>query len=89
MAGFNLALTAASARQALDCSLKESPSASPMATNIKRPETVRDAREQDITSPQGLAHEILEIGRRCAALPDLNTRSADEILGYDRHGLPR
>ncbi|MEW6489715.1 MAG: type II toxin-antitoxin system VapB family antitoxin [Thermodesulfobacteriota bacterium] len=27
--------------------------------------------------------EILAIARRCAALPDLDTRSADEILGYD------
>ena len=35
-----------------------------------------------------LADEILEIGRRCASLPDLDTRSADEILGYDEHGLP-
>jgi len=36
-----------------------------------------------------LAAEILEIGRRCASLPDLDTRSADEILGYDENGLPR
>jgi antitoxin VapB len=36
-----------------------------------------------------LAAEILEIGKRCAALPDLDRRTADEILGYDEHGLPR
>ena len=36
-----------------------------------------------------LAEQILEIGKRCAALPDLDTRSADEILNYDGHGLPR
>jgi antitoxin VapB len=35
-----------------------------------------------------LAEEILEIGRRCAALPDQDRRTADEILGYDQHGLP-
>lgn len=35
-----------------------------------------------------LAAEILEIGNRCAALPDLDTRSPDAILGYDEHGLP-
>ncbi len=35
-----------------------------------------------------LAEEILEIGRRCAALPDQDRRTADEILGYDEHGLP-
>lgn len=30
----------------------------------------------------------MEIGRRCAALPDQDTRQPDEILGYDEHGLP-
>ena len=29
---------------------------------------------------------ILEISERCAALPDLDTRTADEILGYDERG---
>jgi len=37
---------------------------------------------------RSLAAEILEIGRRCAALPDLDTRPADEILGYDENRLP-
>ena len=37
---------------------------------------------------RSLAEEILEIGRRCAALPDRETRTADEILGYGAHGLP-
>lgn len=37
---------------------------------------------------RGLADEIMEIGRRCAALPELDARSADEILGYDEAGLP-
>jgi antitoxin VapB len=36
----------------------------------------------------GLAAAIMEIGRRCAALPDFDRRSADEILGYDENGLP-
>jgi antitoxin VapB len=35
-----------------------------------------------------LAAEIMEIGRRCAALPDVDTRPAEAILGYDEHGLP-
>lgn len=35
-----------------------------------------------------LADELLAIGRRCAALPLQDHRSPDEILGYDRHGLP-
>jgi antitoxin VapB len=32
---------------------------------------------------------LLQIGRRCAALPELDSRSAEEIIGYDEHGLPR
>ena len=29
---------------------------------------------------------IREISERCNALPDLDTRTADEILGYDERG---
>lgn len=29
---------------------------------------------------------ILEIAERCSTLPDLDTRTADEILGYDERG---
>lgn len=36
-----------------------------------------------------LADELDEIARHCASLPVLDSRSADEILGYDEHGLPR
>jgi antitoxin VapB len=32
--------------------------------------------------------ELMAIARHCATLPLLDTRSADEILGYDEHGLP-
>jgi antitoxin VapB len=35
-----------------------------------------------------LADELEAIARHCEALPVLDGRSADEILGYDRHGLP-
>jgi antitoxin VapB len=35
-----------------------------------------------------LSREILKIGDRCAALPDLDTRSAEEILGYGDDGAP-
>jgi antitoxin VapB len=38
--------------------------------------------------PEVLLQEIAEIQRFVADLPDLDTRTADEILGYDRHGLP-
>jgi antitoxin VapB len=36
-----------------------------------------------------LRDEIRAIRRRCAALPILDDRRADEILGYDEHGVPR
>jgi antitoxin VapB len=48
----------------------------------------RLAREEGRSSLPNLKDEILTIGKRCAALPDLDNRSADEILGYDAHGLP-
>jgi antitoxin VapB len=38
---------------------------------------------------KGLAEKLNEIARHCAALPDLDTRSPDEIIGYDEHGLWR
>jgi antitoxin VapB len=38
---------------------------------------------------QKLIDDMREIGRRCAALPVLNDRSEDEILGYDENGIPR
>jgi antitoxin VapB len=36
-----------------------------------------------------LADELNEIALRIAALPVLDDRSADEIIGYDEDGLPR
>jgi antitoxin VapB len=36
-----------------------------------------------------LADELDEIARHCARLPVRDARTADEILGYDAHGLPR
>ena len=35
-----------------------------------------------------LAEELVRIGKECAALPVLDNRTADEILGYDENGLP-
>ncbi len=35
---------------------------------------------------ENLVATLLEISRRCGSLPDLDPRSADEILGYDDHG---
>jgi antitoxin VapB len=37
-------------------------------------------------SAPDLVETLMEISRRCSSLPDLDTRSADEILGYDEKG---
>jgi antitoxin VapB len=36
-----------------------------------------------------LAGQVEELLRRVDALPNLDSRPEDEILGYDEHGLPR
>ncbi|MDH3664462.1 MAG: type II toxin-antitoxin system VapB family antitoxin [Alphaproteobacteria bacterium] len=46
------------------------------------------AKERQAVRAAGLAKELLGIGDRYAALPTLDQRSDDEILGYDQHGLP-
>ena len=38
---------------------------------------------------KALADELNELARECAALPVLDARPADGILGYDDNGLPR
>ena len=54
-------------------------------------EAVRDRLERlrRERSGRSLADELDEIGRRCARLPVLDARSADDILGYDENGVPR
>jgi antitoxin VapB len=56
---------------------------------VRRAAEERLQRVRRQRAGRSLAAEMLEIGRRCAALPDLDERTADEILGYDAHGLPR
>ena len=45
----------------------------------------RVRRDRDTTS---LADRLVAIGRECAALPVLDGRSANDILGYGEDGLP-
>ena len=40
-------------------------------------------------SGRTLADELNAIALRCARRPVLDSRPADEIIGYDEHGLPR
>jgi antitoxin VapB len=39
-------------------------------------------------SQTALKERLLTIAERCAALPLLDRRTPDEILGYDEHGMP-
>jgi antitoxin VapB len=48
----------------------------------------RLARVRRARGPR-LGEQILKIAQRCARLPTADKRSADEIIGYDEHGLPR
>ena len=36
-----------------------------------------------------LKEDLLAMGNRMAALPDLDPRGADEILGYNERGVPK
>ena len=46
-------------------------------------------RERRRRDAKGLIERLNEIASHCAALPDVDARSADEIIGYDDLGLPR
>lgn len=59
-----------------------------VTTAVRRAAEERLSRVRRAKSGRSLKDEILEIGRRCAALPVLDPRSPDEILGYDENGLP-
>jgi antitoxin VapB len=50
----------------------------------ERLERLKQARRQQIVTGQ-----LEEILQRVDRLPVLDSRSPDEILGYDEHGLPR
>lgn len=49
----------------------------------------RLARVTGVRTGRALADELDEIALRCAALPVLDQRPEEEILGYDDAGLPR
>ena len=59
-----------------------------VATAVRRAAEERLQRVRRDRRGRSLAAELLEIGRRCASLPDLDRRTADEVLGYHEHGLP-
>jgi len=51
-----------------------------------RERLVREERKQQ--NSDALLEEIRAISHHCASLPVLDTRSDDEILGYDENGIP-
>ena len=46
------------------------------------------ARETKHSQATSLGAELRAISDRCGALQDLDSRTAEEILGFDEHGLP-
>jgi antitoxin VapB len=50
----------------------------------ERLERLRNARAK-----RRLADQLDEIALHSSQLPVLDVRSADDVLGYDEHGLPR
>jgi antitoxin VapB len=58
-----------------------------IATKIALEERLR--RFGDAARKAILLDDLAAIRRRCAALPVLDDRTPDEIIGYDEHGLPR
>ena len=46
----------------------------------------REQRKEETI--ESLVEDVMEIGRHCAALPLLDLRRPDEIMGYDENGVP-
>jgi len=42
----------------------------------------------NLSHPDNLVDELIAIVRRSDHLPELDSRSVDEMIGYDENGLP-
>jgi antitoxin VapB len=49
----------------------------------------RTSREKEKAGESQLRDKLRAIRKRCAALPVLDDRTPEEIVGYDDRGLPR
>lgn len=64
------------------------------ATGETLTDAVREALRERLQRVEGraaaprLREELRAIRKRCARLPVLDSRSPDDVLGYDEHGLP-
>lgn len=53
-------------------------------------ETSEQGNTEDMTLPKRTEREEIEdLLRRVDAVPTLDLRICEEVLGYDEHGLPR
>ncbi|MFZ0772974.1 MAG: type II toxin-antitoxin system VapB family antitoxin [Candidatus Sulfotelmatobacter sp.] len=50
----------------------------------ERHQRIRAARQQE-----QLMEDLKAIAHRAAALPELDRRTPEDIIGYDEHGLPK
>jgi antitoxin VapB len=68
----------------------ESPEQAVVAALEERLARVRPAppRRQLTPEQRRMADDLMEIGRRFAALPATDPRSPEEVWGYDENGLP-
>jgi antitoxin VapB len=57
-------------------------------TTALRERLEREQSKSDVSN-QDLRAKLRAIRKRVAALPELDNRSADEIIGYDEYGVPR
>ena len=57
------------------------------AVKIALQHELKRAKVTRVKKTRPLADRLDEIAVRCAALPDLDARTPEEIVGYDEHGL--
>lgn len=67
--------------------LKEQASCNHRSVNNEVIAVLEAMRNNQPTKPRISADRIMEIAAQCASAPDLDTRSAEEIIGYDESGL--
>ena len=58
-----------------------------VVVNALRERLAREQKKYRLSQPS-LQDELLRIAQECAALPMLDGRTADEILGYNEVGVP-
>ena len=59
-----------------------------MTGAVKKALRERLVREEQRKPDPVMIEKLLEISDRCAARPVLDSRSDEDIIGYDEHGVP-